>query len=153
MLHTYRVEGMLADALDCTNTILATNAKLLSALLSHASLLNGQSSPGNLQVGHVASKSTRQIPHRSSSSLTSQRQAATAVQDLMVTFIIPFPVLNDPCVPSCALRQNLQSTKFPSPISDETSCVRTTRADRSEISPLFMSADRLAVAWVAGDGH
>lgn len=45
-----------------------------------------QSSPGNLQVGHVPSNWTRQMPHTSSSGI-SQRQDATAFHSLIVTFI------------------------------------------------------------------
>ena len=45
-----------------------------------------QSSPGNLQVGHVPSNCTRHIPQTSSSGM-SQRQIATAFHSLMVAFI------------------------------------------------------------------
>lgn len=46
-----------------------------------------QSSPGYLQVGHVPSNCTRQIPHTSSSGM-SQRQEATAFHSLIVTFMV-----------------------------------------------------------------
>lgn len=47
---------------------------------------SGQSSPGNLQFGHVPSNCTRQMPHTSSSG-TSQRHEATAFQHLILTFM------------------------------------------------------------------
>ena len=50
-------------------------------------VLRGHSSPGYLQVGHVPSNWTRQIPQTSSSG-RSQRQEATAFHSLMVTFML-----------------------------------------------------------------
>lgn len=49
-------------------------------------LQRGQSSPGYLQVGHVPSKWTWQMPQTSSSGM-SQRQVATAFHFLILTFI------------------------------------------------------------------
>lgn len=48
---------------------------------------SAQSSPGNLQVGHVPSNWTRQMPHTSSSGIF-QCQVATAFHSLMATFIV-----------------------------------------------------------------
>ena len=49
-------------------------------------ILIGQSSPGNLHFGQVPSNCTRQIPQSSSSGM-SQRQAATAWYERILTFI------------------------------------------------------------------
>ena len=48
---------------------------------------NVHSSPGYLQVGHVPSNCTRQIPQTSSSGI-SHRQEATACHSSIVTFIV-----------------------------------------------------------------
>ena len=48
---------------------------------------NVQSSPGYLQVGHVPSNCTRQIPQTSSSGI-SHRQEATACHSSIVTFMV-----------------------------------------------------------------
>lgn len=59
-----------------------------------------QSSPGYLQVGHVPSKWTWQMPHTSSSGM-SHRQVATVFHFLIVTFIVGIdsmrPKLKDLC--------------------------------------------------------
>lgn len=57
----------------------------------HSPTIMGQSSPGNLHLLQVPSKFTRQIPHVSSdSSGRSHFQVATALKELMVTFMVVF---------------------------------------------------------------